>query len=260
MNRVNDILKQFNFSDEEIDIYIAVLSLGKANVSQIARKIGKNRTTIYFHVDKLIQKGVLSETRKGKKLGLVAIEPFDLAATLDRSLVEFKSLVPQLEALKKATDESPVIEITESKAGYYKVLDEISNLPEGATFRVIEGQDGVLDELSLISDEKLKTFFKKLIERKITARGIFTEEALQIARRDMGKDSFELLSKRLQETKTLPQNILSIKNLAMAYNDKVSFLFPDTALVLTIKNKKLNEFFTAMFDGLFYIANPVERY
>lgn len=259
MDRINDILKKFNFSQDEIDIYLAVLSLGKTNVAQIAKKTGKNRTAIYFHIKKMIENHILHETRKGKKFVVTAAKPSELADVLDRSLVDFKSLIPQLDSLKKATDETPLIEITESKAGYFKVLDEIASLPEGDMFRVVEGQDGVINELSLIDDEHLKKFFKQLIDRKIVARAIFTEEALQIPRKEMSKETFALLNKRIQETKTLPQNILSIKNLAMIYGNKVSFLFPDTALVLTIKDKRFSDFFKSMFDGLFYVAKPVEK-
>ncbi len=259
MDRIHEILKKFNFSQDEIDIYLAVLSLGKTNVSQIAKKTGKNRTAIYFHINKMVENHILYETRKGKKFVVTAAKPSELADILDRSLVDFKSLIPQLDSLKKATDETPVIEITESKAGYLKVLDEISSLPEGDIFRVIEGEDGMINEISLISDEKLKSYFKKLIDRKIIARAIYPEEALQIPRRDMNKETFALLSKRIQETKVLPKNILPVKNLALVYGDKVSFLFPDTALVLTIKDKKVSDFFKVMFDGLFYTAKHVEK-
>ncbi len=259
MNKIHEILARFNFSQDEIDIYLGVLSLGKANVSQIAKKTGKNRTAIYFHIKKMVEKHILYETRKGKKFVVTAVSPTELADVLHRSLADFKSLIPELDSLKKATDETPIIEITESKAGYFKVLDEISSLPEGSMFRVIEGQNGVLDEISLIGDERLGMFFKNLIDRKIVARSVYTEEVMQIPRRDMSKETFALLNKRIQETKVLPQNILSIKNLALIYGDKVSFLFPDTALVLTIKNKKVSDFFQAMFDGLFYVANSVEK-
>ena len=253
------ILAKFNFSEEETDIYLSVLALGKANVSQIAKKTGKNRTAIYFHINKMLERGILRETRKEKKFLVTAIAPAELAEILDKSLVDFKSLIPQLESLKKATDQTPVIEITESKAGYLKVLDEIASLPVGDMFRVIEGQDGMVNEISLISDEKLQVFFKKLIERKIVARAIYPEDALQIPRKDLSKETFALLNKRIQETKVLPQNILPVKNLAMVYSDKVSFLFPDTALVLTIQDKKVADFFKTMFDGLFYVAKSVEK-
>ena len=259
MDRIKEILKKFNFSEDEIAIYLSVLSFGKANVAQIAKKTGKNRTAIYFHINKMIEKHIIEETRKGKKFVVTAVPPTGLADILDRSLVDFKSLIPQLESLKKATDETPIIEITESKAGYLKVLDEIASLPEGDMFRVIEGQDGMLNEISLISDEKLQVFFKKLIERKIIARAVYPENALHIPRKDLSREAFALLSKRIQETKVLPDNIFPVKNLALAYRDKISFLFPDTALVLTIKDKKVADFFKVMFDGLFYTAKHAEK-
>ena len=53
MSRITQILSNFSFSDIEVEIYLAVLALGRPSASEIARKVGKNRTAVYFHIKKL---------------------------------------------------------------------------------------------------------------------------------------------------------------------------------------------------------------
>lgn len=259
MSRLEEVLNQFNFSGDETDIYLAVLTLGKASVSEIAKKAGKNRTAVYFHVKKLVERRILLESRKGKLFLFMAVAPSELAEIFDRSLVDFKSLVPQLEALKKITRETPVFETTESRRGYFNVYDEISSLPEDSVFRVIEGEAGILNELLLLGEDQWKTFFTRIVERKIKTLGLFTDESVIIPRNKMSEKNLESLNKRMWEMKTLPGNILPIKNLALIYANKVAFLFPETSLVVIVQHKGMANFLSAMFDSLFTFAKPVEK-
>jgi len=53
---IKDILTHFSVTVDETDVYLALLALGTANVTEIAKKIKKNRTATYFHVRKLVEK------------------------------------------------------------------------------------------------------------------------------------------------------------------------------------------------------------
>ncbi|MDO8569292.1 MAG: helix-turn-helix domain-containing protein [bacterium] len=259
MSRLEESLHQFNFSKNEADIYLATLALAKPSVTEIAKKTGKNRTATYFHVKKLVEKRILKESRRGKLFLFTAVSPSELAEILDRSLLDFKSFIPQLEALKKITRETPVFEITESRWGYFKVYDEISSLPEGSIFKVIEGQVGISNELTLLGEDQWRTFFTRIVERKIKTLGLFTEESLAVPKNNMNKENLDLLNKRIWELKTLPESAIPIKNLALIYGNKIVFLFPETSLVITVQHKGMADFFSAMFDCLFNFAKPTEK-
>lgn len=259
MSKIGDILGNFSFSDTEAKIYLAVLALGRPSVSEIAKKVGINRTAAYFHLKKLLERRLIQETREGKKLCFIAVKPTDLAEIFDRWTIDFKSFVPQLEALKEIEQETPTIEITESKRGYFKVYDEISTLPEKSMFRVLEGCEGLIDEIGLLSEEEWKKFFSRIVERKIETRGLFTEECLEIPSRTFSKENLEILRKRIWHLRVLPESILPIKHLSLIYGNKVAFLFPETSLVITIKHKGITEFLSATFDGLFNFSKKIEQ-
>ena len=63
LNGVQNLLKQFAFTDSESAIYLAVLSLGKSKVSDIAKKANLNRTAAYACLDNLIARGLISKIK-----------------------------------------------------------------------------------------------------------------------------------------------------------------------------------------------------
>lgn len=256
---IKEILKQFSFSNTEAAIYISVLSLGKAKVSDIAKKAHLNRTAAYANIKNLLSRGVLNQIKIERTLHFTATPPTELAEKFQRITDDFKTVVPHLEALNRIEGETPVIEITESRLGYFKVYEQIANLPVGSSFRIIEGRASYVDELSLLSEEQLNVFFSKLIDKKIETKGIFTEESLSVPSLELSPENLRLTRQRIWHLKSLPRQTLPLENLALIYGNRVSFLFPDTALVLTIRHQGLADIMAGMFDALFVYAKKVER-
>lgn len=259
MIHLNDLMRKFAFSDSETDVYVATLSLGPSGVADIAKKMGKNRTAIYFHIKNLLQKGILKETRKGRKIRYVALPPSELAEHFSRATTDFKSLVPQLESLFRVEKEAPIIEVTESVKGYFKVYDEISSMPIGSTFRVLEGKDALIKEFTLLSDEEWRMFFTRTAMRKIETRGLFTRESLRVPMQALSTGNFKNIGERIWHLRTLPEAILPFQQLLFIYGEKIAFLFPNTSLVVTVKHKDIADSLAAVFDGLFHFATVVPK-
>jgi predicted transcriptional regulator len=254
MTRTDTILNRFGFTEQESEIYLAVLALDKPSVSELAKKVGKNRTAVYFHLKNLLDKGVLRETREGRKFRFVALPPAELAASFDRWTTEFKSLVPSLEALQRADKETPIIEIRESKRGYREVYDEISALPTGATFRAVEGVDAIRGELGLLSDEEWNTFFSRIVERNITTHLLLTDEALREPPQSLSAGTMALVRRRKWDLRHLPESALPLKVLMILYGKKVAFMLPKVKLVVIIEHAGIVGALTELFDALFTFA------
>lgn len=246
-----EILKQFSLTDDEADVYLGLLKTGPAGVTDIAKKIKKNRTAVYFHINKLVEKGVILQTKQGRTLNFSAVAPSTLAERFDKLTTDFKSIVPQLEALQRTEKDAPQIHITESRAGYAKVYDEISSLPEGSTFLAIEGATAFKNELTLLSNEETTNYYKKIIARSIHARAIITDEAAGVPYTSATQENLELLQKRSIHMRTYPESILAFQGLSLMYGNTVAYLFPDTNIVLTIKHQGIADSYKATFDALF---------
>ncbi len=256
MNKIGEVLEHFSFTKFESEIYLAILTLGKPSVTQIANKIGKNRTAVYFHLKNLLEKRVVREAREGRRFRFVAVPPRELAASFDRWTTDFKSLVPQLESLERVEQEVPIIEVTESKRGYLKAYDEISSLPIGSVFCVMEGRDALKGEFGLLTQDEWGTFFARIVERKILTKILFTEEALAHTppMKSLNKENKDRLRQRLWDVRMLPEASLPIQHLMCLYGNKVTFFLLETKLVVTITHKGIVDTMRATFDALFAFA------
>ena len=63
---VQSLLAALDFGDKEIQVYLALAELGKAQAHLIAKRAGVPRTSAYAVLAKLVEKGVTSvEQREG---------------------------------------------------------------------------------------------------------------------------------------------------------------------------------------------------
>lgn len=256
MANPKELLTYFSVTDEEADIYLALLKLGASTATEIADKAKKQRTATHFHLKKLVDKDLVILTKKGRTFVFSAIAPSELAARFDRATTDFKSMVPQLEALQKIEGEVPRVQVTESRSGYFKVYDEISSLPEGSTFYVIEGAQALRGELKLLTHDEANRFFSRIVERHIQTKLILTEEAATIPNELIPKNNLELLKKRDLYVRTYPEKALAFQGLSLLYGNTVAHLFPDTNLVITIQHQGIADSFKATFDALFAQGKP----
>ena len=64
---MRQILKQLNFSNKEIDVYLAALKLSKGTITELAKKSGIKRPTTYVILEKLKDLGLVSLSVQKKK-------------------------------------------------------------------------------------------------------------------------------------------------------------------------------------------------
>lgn len=259
MQNLNDILKNFAFSEAEAELYAAALKLKKATISEIAKKANMGRTVAYFHAKNLITKKIFQDIKRGRQILIVPIPPAQLAEKMQKEVSNFKTLVPQLEVLDEIEKEIPQIEIQESISGFEKIYDEISHLPIDSCFKVIEDKKGAEAELQMLGDKHWNIFFQRIADKKIITKAIFTQELLANINSSINPKNYELLKKRMWHIHTLPEISIPLKNLILIYNNKVSFLFPEISLTITIKHKALFSIIDTLFETIFDLAQKVDN-
>lgn len=259
MNNINKILQNFAFSEAESQLYTAALKLEKASISEIAEKAGMGRTAAYFHIKNLIKKNIFKQVKVGKKIVIVAISPTELAENLQERVGDFKTMIPQLEALGRIENEIPQIEIMESSAAFQKIYDEVIHMPVGSLFKVIEDKYGAEAELKLFNSEYWNYFFSEIAKRKIVTKAIFTKEIMDDINKSITPENYNVLGSRMWNIRTLPEVNMPIRGLVLLYNNKLSFLFPEIALTITIKHSALFHLLDTMFETIFSFAEKAEN-
>lgn len=165
--QIQQKLLSLGFPEKEAKVYLALLSLGKGTVSQIAREAGILRTTTYDILDSLVSKDLVNVSGKEPKQEYVAEEPGKLALLIQReikkqeqALHEAEGLIPQLTSIHNVSAR-PKVMFYEGKEGMEHVYEDTltSHEPIRAYANVKEMHDA------------LPAYFPKYYQRR-TEKGI----------------------------------------------------------------------------------------
>jgi len=75
MQKIIEYLRQLGFSEIETKLYLALLESGPISVKDLAELTHIKRTTAYFHIDLLVEKGLLIRVVNGSHKQVAAIQP-----------------------------------------------------------------------------------------------------------------------------------------------------------------------------------------
>ena len=126
-----ELIKNLGLDENEAKVYLALLELGSATVTQVSKKAAINRTTGYDVLERLAIKGLVGyASTKGTKIKYRAEHPKVLANYLERQqksyadkLARFKKQLPQLEFLFKQ-ENKPQIKFFEGTQGLEEIYAE----------------------------------------------------------------------------------------------------------------------------------------
>lgn len=252
-----ELLEHFSLTPQQAELYLLLLKRGSSKVTDLAQSQKKNRAAITFHLARLLENGLIKETRVGRRTEYVALPPKDLADLFERWTIDFKSLVPELETMQRADQQKPLIEVIESTAGIKRIYDEMSSMPKGSEFLVLEGKTALKGELKLLSNKEWTVFFRRMVDRKILTRAVFTQESMELPAKGLSEENKKILQERLWDLRTLPESALPLEHLVAIYGNKVAFLIPEVKLLFTLEHAGIVGIMRGMFESIHQFAKPV---
>jgi len=127
------LLKKIGLDDKESTIYLACLKNDFNSPVSLARQTRLKRSTVYFYLEKLLQKGLINYKIKGKRKNIIAVSPHkalsDYIAIKDentkREKKAIQSLIPKLMQILKERTETTQVHLYEGKAGIHAVIDAL---------------------------------------------------------------------------------------------------------------------------------------
>ncbi len=157
-----EILEQMGLTQNESKVYEALLYLGESNTNKISIKSNVHRRNVYDSLNKLIQKGLVSETFvKGERF-FKAITPDRFKEMIKEKEIVLDSLLPEMKKLYLATEPTAEAYFFRGIEGFKNYLQAI--LDEKQTVYFIGAKAFWLDP-------RLQTYLRHFeVERK--KRGI----------------------------------------------------------------------------------------
>lgn len=121
-----DQLQNLDLNPNEAKTFLAILEIGPASISDIAKRAKIKRPTAYYFIEELIKKGLVLKVPYGKRIFYKAITPRQIVNLLEKKKQNFEKILPDLEALLPAKLNQPKIRFYEGKEGLKNIYDEIT--------------------------------------------------------------------------------------------------------------------------------------
>ena len=134
MDNIVDYLKQLDLSEVEAKLYLTLLQTGPTSVRDLAQTIDIKRTTTYFYIDQLVEKGLIMKLVKGSKKIVAANEPENLKTLVEAKTASAKAVQQGFPEILKSLNNSTPKEnnTTDAEIKYYKGKNGVKKIYEDA--------------------------------------------------------------------------------------------------------------------------------
>jgi sugar-specific transcriptional regulator TrmB len=177
---IQEFLHSIGLSDKETDLYLELLKYEFLSPTEISRKTGINRTTVYPILDQLMQKRLVREVEGSKKGKYMAESPERLKTYFQEKMAKFEEqerllddVIPQLRGLEhRDSNSEPVVKYYTGRQGVLDSLhDYLEIIPNGTEISMIYSQDFVE---RMFTPTEAKTARALRIKRNLAVKTIYS--------------------------------------------------------------------------------------
>lgn len=117
-------LVKVGLTEKQAVVYAALLELGEAKMTDIARHAKLKRPTVYLVIEELLQLSLVSLIEKGKKKIYSAVHPNRIAELLESRKQQYQELLPDLLARYGSVSGKPKVQMLEGMDGIKQAYQE----------------------------------------------------------------------------------------------------------------------------------------
>ena len=238
-----EVLNNLGFSKKEVQVYLALLSLGASPVTKIAKKSKTFRTYTYDILEELVKKGVVSSYIKRGTRYFETTEPTKLLGIVKEREQQVKSILPSLESLKGSSVKKPDLEFYEGKEGIKTLMERIIK-ENPKELLVVANAEKQREVMGFYFDQYLKQRIKNKIKTRVLA-----EKSKYSRQKIKQKDKQEL-----RKTKFLPERIKEAV-VKYVYNDTVTIIsFEPNIVGMSFTDKNIAAYERKVFEILWLLT------
>jgi sugar-specific transcriptional regulator TrmB len=234
------ILEKIGLDKHESAIYLALLELGPSHISQIAQKTSIHRPLVYKALPSLLEKKLITQSRRAKRTVYLAEPPHRLETLFDDVRVNLLEILPDLEDQYSTSEQKPKVRFLQGKDGTKRVFDDIvRSLKKGDIFyRYSSNADGQEKK-----DKYVPRDYRKIRDQKKLERQVITN----------ARTAKQKIAKLERFVKIMPDDFGPFEHnvTEIIYGDKVAFIDYGSETAMIIESKKIAEFQKHIFK-MFY--------
>lgn len=238
-----NILIKTGLARNEARVYLALLKLGSAYVTEISQKSNVGRTLIYGILEKLIKKGLVSSVVKINKKYFEPANPEKILNLIKEKEKLIQDSMPELKQMYSRIETKQEVSHFKGKEGAKTILEIL--LKEGKQNKewLIFGTSSTT---SKILSYYLPQFHRKRIENKILFKAIYSKDSKERAVR--------VAKLKLTEIRLLPKEYMTPTHVNIVGNKVGIILWSEVPLGILIESKEIAESYKTYFKLLWKTA------
>jgi sugar-specific transcriptional regulator TrmB len=119
------VLEDIGLTNAEIKVYLALLELGTSTAGPILEKSGLQNSVVHMALNRLIEKGIVSYVKEGRRNHYQATNPKHLIQYMDEKRERLEETLPQLIAIQGMARKKPEVVIFRGIRGIKELLYEL---------------------------------------------------------------------------------------------------------------------------------------
>lgn len=248
----NDLLLELGLSKTEARVYRAGLARSPASATELSRKTGIKRPTVYHALETLMQKGLAAKKGSGARLAFSMAPPSTLTTLVDRQIDRLesrKTSIGQLASLLAAQASSAA----RVEVAHYEGVEGVRAVVEEALYCKSKRWEIIAPKENFFAqfDKDYARYFLETRERRgIIARSLWEKG---LPRHILSEQEL-----RMRNPRWLPDEVRgAFKSLLILFDDKVAIISSYDALsAILIRSEEVHATFKAMFEALWLTAEP----
>lgn len=241
-------LKRLGLKDKEAAVYLSCLELGPATAQIISRKAKVVRATTYVELESLMQMGLITKFKQGKKTLFSAEPPRQLMRLLERRREEIQSrqnkletLLPELQVLMKASGGVPSVRYFEGKEGLHAMRQEI--VRDSSSEDIIYNLTPT-DHLNAVFAEYEKSYYLQRAAKGVRAKTLFTTRSPKYKKELLAPEQ-----SRFSERRFIPPERFPATSGMTIFKDKIAIgSFAGKLMGVIIESKPMADMMRCLFE------------
>lgn len=231
-----NLFQKTGFTQKEAQVYLALLELGKGDVTEVAKIAELKRSIVYVIIEGLIEKGYVTQLPDSKVNTYQAIDPNVILTQVKQTSKHLAEMIPYLLSLQNKSESRPKIHFIDTIEGILKIYDEMNNYQ---------------DQFFVSSYSKIEEYFPGSIKRWVDGfkRGNYKFQGRHLIPNNPADLIFakEFISID-QKIKILPDTA-SIKMDFAVYGDRIAITsFEEKPYIVVLQSKNLVDSILPIFE------------
>ena len=234
------ILERLGLNKHESAIYLGLLELGPSQIAKIAEKISIHRPLVYKALPALLEKRLITQTKRAKRTIYMAEPPNRLEALFEDLKIDLFEILPDLEDQYSVSEHKPRVRFLQGRDGTKRVFDDIvRSLKKGDVFyRYSSNTDGQEKK-----DKYVPRGYRKMRDEKKLERQVITNE----------QTGAQKVAKLDRFIKIMPNDFGPFEHnvTEIIYGDKIAYIDYNSETAMIIESKKIADFQRHLFKMLY---------